>query len=320
MLVVGLRNIKVALVIGAAIVSSSSAARAHPGVHHDIERITRVLEQEPKRADLLIERGVFFRMEGNFAASLADFDKAEALDAKNIDISAHRGMTLSAMRRDQDAERELSRFLSNGRASAPAFAERGLVRARLGRVDQAIDDYSKSLAISPDVEIFVERSKLQEAAGKLNDAASGLREGVASTGGAVVLRDRLISIELARKNYDAAIRIVDDQIAVTQVRTEWFLRRAMLLEAAGRNNEAHKSRLDAVDEATRALAKRPSAIHMLARARANLALGRIIESKRDAESALEIAPGLTEAQVLLSELGKRNDPEMGLANTQKRSR
>ena len=307
-------------ILGVTLLSRVPMAAAHPGVHHDIDRVSDSIKKDPSRAQLFIERGVYYRIAGDFSASLADFDKAEQLEPANLDIAAHRGITFSSMGRFQDADRELTRFLNSGRVSAAVLAARAEARAKLGQPKAAIADLSRALSISPDVELFIERLQLQESAGQIDQAAAGLREGIAASGGAVVLRDRLIELEIRRKNYDAAIAIIDDQLAVTPVRSDWYLRRSEILDMAAKPSEAGKDRLRALDEADRAMSQRPSAIHLMSRARALESLGRLDEAKKDLQAALDQAPHLEGAADMVARLDKVQTNNGMTSNTEIRGR
>lgn len=303
---------------GVALLLRASIVAAHPSIYHEIERVSEALEKQPDRVDLLIERGVCYRLAGDLEASLADFDKAGRLAPSNLDLAAHRGMTLSAMGRNVEAEQELTRFLDGGRVSASALGDRALVRVKLGKLEPAIQDFTRSLSINPDVEFYIERSKVEESLGHLDRAAAGLREGLAVLGGAVVLRDRLIDVELRLKHYDGAIRVIDDQLAVTPVRTDWLLRRAEILATAGKAADARRDRMLALDEANRALARRTTAIHLVSRAKVYWALGRLDEAKKDLQLALDQSPRMDEARGMLAKLEEAAHPSTGLPTIEKR--
>lgn len=307
-------------VSGGFLLLCSSIAAAHPGVHHDIERVTEELKKQPRRADLLIERGVYLRINSDYPASLADFDEAQRLEPANMDIAAHRGITFAAMNRPRDAERELTRFLDSGRVSAAVLAARADARVKLGQTESAIADLSHALSISPDVDLYIERARLEESLGRLDRAADGLRDGVLALHGPVVLRDRLIDVEIRNKRYQAAIRVIDDQIAATPVPSGWYLRRSEVLKMAGKTTEAQQDRLRALNEADRAISQHPSAIHLMTRARVFVALGRNAEASADLHAALNLSPRMSEAMDLLSTIDKEANQSISTSLTEIRGR
>ena len=157
-------------------------AAAHPGLHHNIEGITRILAKNPNRADLLIKRGHLYRLDRKLIESLNDLDRARELDRENREITLERGLTLSALGRDKEAEAELNRFLQTGKATALAYAERGHIRARTGRSELAIADFTLAVRIKPDIELYLVRGRLQESLENLDEAASGYRDGLSRLG------------------------------------------------------------------------------------------------------------------------------------------
>jgi tetratricopeptide (TPR) repeat protein len=298
------REVSARLAVAAAVLLLSCAgARAHPGLHHDIARATEAIEKEPGRADLYVERARLERLDDQLEGALADLQQAERLDPGNARAAAEQGMTLSALRRDTEAERELSRGLAHGASGGALLAERARVRARLGRPREAVADYTAALDLQPEIDWYVERGALQERVGDLPAAAAGYREGCARAGGAVVLELALIRVETARGRYDAAREVVDRQLAQASVKTDWYLRRADLLEAGGQAQAARQDRERALEEANRALEANATGIHLLSRAKVQVALGKTQEARQDLELVLQKSPRFTEARELLDGLG-----------------
>jgi len=273
-------------------------AGAHPGLHHDIARVTEAIERAPNQADLYVERAYFERLDGRLEEALMDLDTAQRLDPSNPRVAAERGMALSARRDDVEAERELSRFAEAG-GTAPIFMERAAVRVRLGRKSEALADYAAAIRLRPDVEAFMARGELQESMGDLDAAAAGYRDGLAATGGAVSIRLALVRVESVRNHPDAALALLDEELARARVKTDWYLRRAEVEEKAGRTSAARADREKALAEANRVIGTTPTGIHYLSRARALFALGHTDEARRDLDVALTKSPRFIEARQLL---------------------
>lgn len=218
-------------------------AGAHPGPHHDIERLTAAIASEPTNLELYVERARNYRLDGNFAESLADCDRASALDSDQRGVWLERGLTLSAMRREAQAEDELSRFCESGAPTHEALAERGRIRERAGRSQPALADYAAALALDGNVQLYLDRGRLQESLGLLDDAASGYREGLAHRRGAATLRLALLRVEIAREKYDAALELIDESLGRSPVKTHWHLQRAEVFDAAGDAQRAQSTML-----------------------------------------------------------------------------
>jgi tetratricopeptide (TPR) repeat protein len=278
---------------------------AHPGLHHDIEQVTELLAAEPERADLWLRRGRLHRMSDHLAASLSDLDHARELAPEMGEVALERGLTLGALDRDLEALEELDRFIRLRTDSSLAYAERARIRARLGRLGPAITDYSRSLDLNEDVEIYILRGRLQEQNGRLDDAAAGYRVGLERLNGAVVLRLALIRVETERGNYDVALALIDEQLAQAAAKTDWYLRRGDVLEAAGKPAAAEAARREALAEADRVLALHPSALKRFARARALLSLNEWEAARRDLVAVSEQSPRFKAARDLLAELESR---------------
>jgi tetratricopeptide (TPR) repeat protein len=279
-----------------------TAAGAHPGLHHDIDRVTEALALEPGRADLLRERAFLLRLDGKPGLGLADLDRARTIEPGNRGIAAERGMALSALGRDREAEQELTRFLTTGPATAAVLTERARVRARIGRNEDAIADYDASIALQPEVPAYLARGALLESLGKTTEAHDGYLDGVTRLSGEPNLRRALLRLDVETRRFDEALALVAEEIARADVKTDGYLRRAEVLEAAGRKAEATKDRERALEEADRAIATSATGVRLVSRARAHLALGRSDEARRDLLLAVAKAPRYVEARRMLAEL------------------
>lgn len=278
-------------------------AVAHPGAHHDIEVVTEKLKANPDDVRLIVQRGFLYRLEDDLASSLQDLDRAIELAPNDPAAGMHRGLTLSAMGRDEEAERELTR-VAEAASSSVVYSERGRIRERAGRAKAAIADFTTALSMDPDVELYLERGRLQESLGLLDEAADGYRDGLHELGPAVVLVEASVNVNIKRERFDIALALIDEQMASVPVRTEWYLRRARVLELSGRVPEAAADREKALADADRVLQLRAVATHLLSRARALIALGRMEEAKKDLQLALQKSPKYRDAQELLKSIEK----------------
>jgi len=282
----------------------STTVRAHPGLHHDIDRVSEAIEREPARADLYLERGFLERLDAKPEQALADLAEARRLDPANRSIAAERGLALSALGRDEEAEKELTAFLSGGAATAPVLSERAKVRQRLGRKDLAIADWSASIALAPEVDAYLARGALLESTGRDAEAHAGYVDGARRLPGEPNVQGALIRLDVRTKRFDEALGVLDEEVARSSVKTDAYLRRAEVLEAAGRAPEARADRERALAEAERMVAQGATGVRLMGRARASLALGRTDDARRDLTQALAKAPRYAEARMLLAEIDR----------------
>jgi tetratricopeptide (TPR) repeat protein len=292
-----------ALAIGC--IGYTQLAIAHSGFDPEIEEITEKLAKDPDKVDLLILRGQVYRSYGKFSESLQDLERAWLLDRENRTVLLERALTLSALGRNKEAESTLDYLLQ--KESDPkrvwALAERAAIRARTGQVELAIEDYSAILLLQPIGEIYLERGKLQESLGRLEEAAVGYQEGVATLGNPMFLKKHLIDIRIAQGKFHEALVLIDEQITRATVKTQWYLQRAEVLGQMGQGDAARKTYEKALSEANRILGKRSTALHLLARAKVLNALGKRAEALRDLRNVLQKSPGFGEAQKLLQQWG-----------------
>jgi len=275
---------------------------ADPGVHHAIKRMTDAIAEQPELAALYVGRAYYLRLNGQYDEALDDLQRAEGLDPQELRVAVERGFVFSAMGRDEEAEAELTRFLSKGQPMAGIHAERARIHARNGRVPLAIADYDSAIALRPDVGAYLERGRLQLQQGDLDGAAAGYRDGLKRFEAAVPLRLELIEIEKIRGNFDTAAGLIRDELERAPVKTDWQLELADVLDAAGRPDEALAVRNAALGEANQILQTRRSSIHVYTRAKVYAALGRVDDAKRDLERALAKSPRFVQAQELLTKL------------------
>ena len=289
-------------------ITCASFASAHPGAHHDIERATEALAASPSDVDLLVRRAHLYRIEGQLPESLLDLDRARKIAPERSDVILQRGLTLSAMGKDAEAEIELGRVIHEAESARQAYTERGHIRARTDRPVEAIADYDEVLRRAPQIELYLVRGRLQESIGRLDDAAKGYRDGIARLRGAPLLKIELVRVEITRKQYDVALKLIDEELDRAPIKTDWLRRRAEALAVAGKNTEAQNEFGRALTEANRVLAKRKTAIHLLARAKIYHAMGRLEAAREDLESVLRESPALPAALELEKKLKQETLP------------
>jgi tetratricopeptide (TPR) repeat protein len=277
---------------------------AHPGLDHDIEQTTILVADDPNQTDLLVKRGHLYRLSGRLVESLADLDRARELNPQDRWSGLQRGLTLSAMGRDQEAEAELDSFLRGGPGTL-AYTERGRIRARTGRTRLAITDLTSAIDMRPEIDSYLLRGRLQVSLGLLAEAAAGYREGWSRLGGAILLEEALIRVEMARGRHQAALELIDQALSRASVKSPWHLRRAEVLDGAGQPEKAPAELGRALAEANRLLAKRPCGIHLVSRARVHIAMGNLAAARQDLKLALRKSPRFKEANELLADLERR---------------
>ncbi|MBI5763584.1 MAG: tetratricopeptide repeat protein [Planctomycetes bacterium] len=287
------------------VISTTPAASAHPEPAVEIDRLTQQLAKEPKRIDLLLQRAHCNAEAGRAADAVSDLDAARQIDPRSRLVRLQRGLVLSQLNRATEAEAELTRYIADGGEDERAWIERARIRAHAGRMNEAVDDFSKALTTSNDLDAFLERGKLHEQAGRLDEAATGYRQGLDRMPRSLVLQLPLIRVETARGRYAAAIQLIDDALATAPVKTDWYLRRAEVHTAAGNEAAAGADLKSAMQEAERMVLAKRTALNLMARARVLAAMKKDEDARRDLQAVRDMAPQLDEARELLATIEKR---------------
>lgn len=216
-----------------------STAIAHGDLDEQIAAVSRRLEQAPS-AKLYLLRAELHHEHDDFAAALADYDRAEQVDPKLDAISFGRARTLFRSGRLQLARETLDSYLKKMPDHAEGFLLRARVLVGLKDFNAALQNFDRNLALTPQPlpECFLERSQALLAKGDRAGAVNSLDEGLGRLGNLVTLQSAAIAIELELNHHDAALARVDRVMSSLQRKESWLARRGEILEAAGRREEA----------------------------------------------------------------------------------
>jgi len=212
---------------------------AHGDIHVQIQRINPIIKKSPS-AELYVKRGDLYRLDENFDAALADFQQAEKLDPKIYTVHLGRGRTLFEAGRHREALPALDRLLTMKPDHPDGRILRARTHAALGDNPSALRDYDHVVATveSPSPDCFLERSTALVKLERPQDAVRGLDEGISRLGNLQALQLAALEIQVAQKQYDAALVRIDQAMAPLQRKEQWLTRRGEILQNTGRNEEA----------------------------------------------------------------------------------
>jgi predicted Zn-dependent protease len=217
----------------------SSFAHAHEGLHEQIVAITAKIKRDPKNASLYLQRGELHRLHRDWNRADADYDRAARLQPGLTIVGLARGKMLFESGRFQRAKLVLDRFLTQQPNHFEGLTTRARVLAKLGSTAGAIKDFTQAIAQSPDPELYLERAETTVRDGKrIDEALSGLDEGIKRLGPIVTLQLPAIDLELRRQNYEGALSRLDLIAAQSERKEAWLVRRGEILKLAGRDEEA----------------------------------------------------------------------------------
>lgn len=235
---------KLILLLGVAICLAliPSFARAHEGLHEQIEAITAKIKRDPKNAALYLQRGELYRLHHEWARAAADYDRASRLQPGLTIVDLGRGKMLLESRRFRQAKVVLDRFLQQQPRHVEGLITRGRVLAKIGARLDAANDFTGALTLTPEPELYLERAQVLAGDERhVQEALRGLDEGIKQLGPVVTLELAAIDLELRRNNYDAALTRLDVITAQSERKETWLVRRGEILKAAGRHEEARKA-------------------------------------------------------------------------------
>ncbi|MCA9771091.1 MAG: hypothetical protein KC466_01705 [Myxococcales bacterium] len=233
----------------AAALLSISVAYADPDLAVRIGILDDRIAEEPGNAELYLARAELYREAGDWPKVFADLDRVAAIRPDDPELGFRRGRALIDAGRVAEGRAALDRFLATHPDHAPARIERARLLARGGERDAAVRDWDAALAAAskPVPDLYLERARLLLAPpARLDDALAGIDQGVARLGPLVTFVTFAVDAEAARARPAAAIAWIDRLPPHLRALPRWLARRAELLDAAGKKDEALVARCDAL--------------------------------------------------------------------------
>jgi predicted Zn-dependent protease len=229
-----------------------SRSLAHGSHDERIGAQTRLIEAAPADARLYLDRAAVHLDRADWAAAMADIDRAAELDPDLASVHYLHGLLLWRRGWSDEAERALNRFLAAEPKSAAGFAVRARVRADLRRPLDAAQDFSRAIAYQPVAgpDLYLERARILSEAGApyLEEALHALEDGIAEIGPLPALALAAVEIEVQIGGFDDAAQRLDAATRSFSVRAPWLVREGEILEAAGRPEAARAAYQSGLDE------------------------------------------------------------------------
>lgn len=177
----------------------------------------RALELDPLDIYTYVYRGMMYKKQYKLQEAVNDFNKALVYFPEDDFIYYHRGMTYDLLKDERSALNDFStciRLYPEGRyAFGDAYSYRGDLRLKRGEFGGAIADYTQAIQIDPaSTEHYTKRG----------DAHKGIGE-----------------LEKARKDYEAALTIIEDRIQKYYPHNiQYYPRRGYILLKLGEREKA----------------------------------------------------------------------------------
>lgn len=225
---------------------------AHVGIHEEIERFTRSIQQGPGNSQLYVSRGEVYRLHGNRDRAITDFRKALDIDPGNVAATTGLGRTYLDQGNPQQAIVHLNRALAWEPGNVRALTIRAQANTGMGRPLKAAVDYTRAIEQfredrKPLPEYYLECARAYELAGNqyIDKALQCLDEGINVMGHIRTLELYAVELETGLGNFDAALVRLDSILARAARKEFLLLQRGDILTAAGRPTAAAQEYLAA---------------------------------------------------------------------------
>jgi tetratricopeptide (TPR) repeat protein len=216
-------------------------AAAHGDLHEQIAALSQRIARDPANPDLLLRRGELHRQHRDWEAALADYDRAARLAPALPVVDYLRALVWLESGTPEQALSALDRFLAQQPNHGDAHVARARALRRLGRPRDAADELGRALALlsRPTPDHYLEHARALADADDLDGAVAALDDGQARLGRVVSLQLAAVDLEVRRERWDAALMRLERTAAATA--PAGMVRRASILERAGRHDEARRA-------------------------------------------------------------------------------
>ena len=226
--------------------------KAHPGVHEEVERFTRLIAESPNDPSLYLQRALRYQAHGALAEAEIDVRKARERNGAEADLLFLLARIRFEQQRIRNALVLIRRVLRSSQRFLPTCF--GLVLPQwhidAGRdYDAALELFERPFPAQPD--ILVKRARAYVAAGDVAGALAGLDAGMAETGPLIALQELALDLEVESGQLEAAINRLDVILDTAPRKEGWLVRRGEVLASMGRFAEAERDVLAAEREIAR---------------------------------------------------------------------
>ncbi len=253
-----------AFLFGALAVGSS--VRAHEDILLRIGELDQAIEHDETSPALLVSRAALYLAHKDWNRSLADYRAAIAVDPDLA--AAHLGMAQCYLGKGKVelGLAEVGTYLKVSGDDHQGLLTRARLRVAQGQLSAASADYRSALAELPGkehcVEIYFEWASHLSARGteRYADALQVLDGAAESLGQNVALQELAIRIEISSGNPEGALTRIDSLLdGSLKGSPGWILRRAEILQASGKTEEA----LEAYRQTLASISKIPARRRMV---------------------------------------------------------
>jgi tetratricopeptide (TPR) repeat protein len=225
---------------GLLLVLLTGSVFGHGGYHERIDYLTAQIDSNPSDPLLYFELANLHGQHGDLQLSLQDLDRVDALAPAKFLTDLLRGDALLVAGEVPKAKEALARQLVSHPECARAWLLRARAEERMGEETVSLADYREAFKriTSPDPDLVQEVASALATHGCEKEAAQVLATGIEKLGKIPSLVLRALDLEIATKNFDAALHRVAESQREAPRPEPWMARRASLLAKAGRPEES----------------------------------------------------------------------------------
>ena len=213
---------------------------AHGGYHERIAELTAESKANPSDPALYFKLGNLHGLHGDAELALKNLKRADDLAPGKFPTNLVRGEALLIAEEFARAKEALDRHIAAHPEAARGWLLRARAKRHLAQHETSLVDYREALkrTAPPDPDIVQEVATALAAAGEKSEAAEVLSAGIQKLGNIPSLVLRALELEIETKNFDAALRRIDQAREDAPRPEPWMARRAAVLAQAGRIDES----------------------------------------------------------------------------------
>ena len=226
--------------MGMMLLLASSGVLAHGTHSRLLAHVDAALAKQPENGGLWYRRAQLDFEHEDLAESLLDLEKTAQFAPGQFPVLWLKGRVLDAAGNYEEALSALDAFIAGAPKHWGALASRARVEGKLGRNEDAVDDFKSALANHPDAgpDLIQEVAEALAAHGLTDESVRVLENGLARLSRISSLQIKLIEIEMSAARYDSALARLNDFQQSAPRPEPWMAKRAGLLAGAGRFAES----------------------------------------------------------------------------------
>jgi tetratricopeptide (TPR) repeat protein len=225
----------------------SMTALAHgPGLE-EIDKITAQIAKSGDLPELYRKRAHVFQDNQLWQEALSDLNKAAQLDPQFVEYDLDRARLYFESGEYLSALDFVDLYLIRHQNTTEALLTKARIHFRLEQHREAVESYELALADlstidgRPMPDWYVEFADALVLSGNKQGALQALQDGINTLGALSVFQVMSAELEVELGSYDSALERIDQLLSQSQRKDIWLSRKADILAAAGREDEAQQT-------------------------------------------------------------------------------